>query len=661
MMRGLRGPGRAQPRLFVHNTDQVMLRGLRKASSNWLGKAVMAVVVGFLVISFAIWGIGDIFRGFGRSTFAQIGHTEIGIEQFRQLYNERLQQFGRQINRNITLEQARALGIDRQVISQLITEVVLDEEARALRLGISDTELAHRITSDPNFQTPSGQFDRAKFEQLIRSAGYTEQRFVAEQRTQTLRRQLVNTVVGGTKLPKAAVEAVDRYRNEQRSIQYVLLDRAKAGDIAAPTPEELAKYFEEHKVLFRAPEFRKITIVALIPSEQARWVEISDADLKKAYEERKARYITPEKRDIQQMVFPSAEDAKAAAERLAKGESFDAIAKERGLTDKDIDLGLLTKNAIIDKAVADAAFALKEGQTSAPVQGRFGTAIVRVTKIEPEKVPSFEEIADQLRKDLAAERAKTEMMSMYDKIEDERSIGTTLAEAAEKLKLAARTIEVDRSGRDPSGTPVANIPNLPQVLNAAFNTDPGVEADPLRVQDGYIWFDVTGVTPARERKLDEVKDQVETHWREDQIATRLKAKAEEMSGKLKAGSPLAEVASAASLEVKTREGIKRDETAAPFSASLVEAIFHTAKDGAGNAQAADPVEQVVFRVTNVVLPKTDFNAADTMSLEQQLDRAYGEDVFAQYVATLRDEIGVKINEAGLRQVVTGQNQSDENY
>src|SRR4030088_3323720 len=114
-----------------------MLRGLRKASSNWLGKAVMAAVVGFLVISFAIWGIGDIFRGFGRSTVAKVGGTEITVEQFRQLYNDRLQEAGRRFGRPISLEQARTSGLDRQLISQVIGEVALDERIRSLRLGIS--------------------------------------------------------------------------------------------------------------------------------------------------------------------------------------------------------------------------------------------------------------------------------------------------------------------------------------------------------------------------------------------------------------------------------------------------------------------------------------------------------------------------------------------
>src|SRR5207248_10335585 len=97
-----------------------MLRGIQKASANWLGRIVLAVVMGLLVVSFAIWGIGDIFRGFGRSTFAKIGHTEVSIEQFRDLYRERLQQLSRQLGRTISLDQARAMGLDRQIIRQLV-------------------------------------------------------------------------------------------------------------------------------------------------------------------------------------------------------------------------------------------------------------------------------------------------------------------------------------------------------------------------------------------------------------------------------------------------------------------------------------------------------------------------------------------------------------
>src|ERR1700722_10414520 len=138
-------------------TRQVlMLRGLRKASSNWVGKTVMGAVVAFLIGSFAIWGIGEIFRGFGLATAAKIGSTALPTDQFRQIYNDRLQRIGQQIGRPITMDQARAFGFDRQILAQVTAEIALDQRARAMRLGLSDAEIAKRITSDPGFQTPAG-------------------------------------------------------------------------------------------------------------------------------------------------------------------------------------------------------------------------------------------------------------------------------------------------------------------------------------------------------------------------------------------------------------------------------------------------------------------------------------------------------------------------
>jgi len=629
-----------------------MLRGLRKASSNWLGKAVMAAVVGFLVISFAIWGIGDIFRGFGRSTVAKIGRTEVTIEQFRTLYNDRLQQYSRQLGRPISADQARATGLDRLVIGQIFSEILLDERARALGLALSDSEVAKLITNDPAFRGPNGQFDRFRFEQTIRNAGYTEARFVAEQRRQMLRRELAGTIASGLNAPKALVEALNRYQNEQRSIEYVLLDRALAGEIASPLPEALAKYFEDRKILFRTPEYRKLVVVSLIPSEQARWIEISDADLKRAYEERRARYVTPERRHILQIDFPNAEAASAVAERIAKGTSFAEIAKELGKSEKDIDLGIVPKSAMIDRPVADAAFALKEGEVSAPVQGRFGTVLVQALKIEPEQVRPLEQVAGELKQELATARAKSEIFDVYNKIEDARAEGKSLEEAAANLKLEARTVEVDRSGRDPAGTPV-KLPDAQRLLAGAFTTDIGVERDPLQFQDGYIWYEVTAISPSRERSLDEVKDQVEARWRDQEVATRLDAKATAILEKLKAGETLPQAAAADRLKVETLTGLKRGEASGPLSAVGVDAVFRTAKDAVGKTEGAQPPDEVVFRVTNIVVPSLDMASEDAKRALETLNRGLSEDILAEYIAWLESDIGVTINQSALNQVVSG--------
>src|SRR5215207_9903876 len=296
-----------------------MLRGMRKASSNWLGKIVMAVVMGVLIVSFGIWGIADIFKGFGQSTLAKVGRTEISTDQFRQIYNDRLQQIGRQFGRPLTQEQARAFGFDRQVLQQTIADAALDEEARRMGLGLSEAEIMRTIYNDPNFKGIGGQFEPGRFQAAIRQFGYTEQRYLAEQRRVSLRRQISGTITAGLEPPKLLVDALTRFQNEQRSIDYINLDAAQAGTIDPPSPETLAAYFDERKTQFRAPEYRKLSFTVITPDEIGKWTTVSDEEARKIFDQRKDKLGTPEKREVSQIVFPSMDEAQAARGRIGSG------------------------------------------------------------------------------------------------------------------------------------------------------------------------------------------------------------------------------------------------------------------------------------------------------------------------------------------------------
>lgn len=632
-----------------------MLRGIHKASGSWLGKAVMAVIMGTLVISFAIWGIGDIFRGFGQSTVAKIGATEITIEQFRTYYTEKMNQLGRRLGRPIAPDQARALGFDRQLVGQLVAETALDQKTRAMRLGASNDQIAHFITADPNFRGLNGQFDRNAFQQMIRQAGYSETTYVNEQRQITLRRQLAMSVSGDIKVPTAALDAINRFQNEKRNVSLVTLDAAHAGEIAKPEDDALKKYFEDRKVLFRAPELRKVTLLSLTPAEQARWSVVPEADAKAYYEEHKDDYGSAEKRELRQIVFAKAEDAKTASERIAAGTSFDDVVKERGLKESDTDLGTVTKANIIDPAVADAAFTLKQGETSAAIQGRFGTVIVQVRTIEPATQRPYETVADSIKKTLGEQRAKAEIGSLRDKIEDERAAGSNLVEVAKKIGLVARSIEaIDRAARDAAGVPVPNLPQGADVVAAAFSTDVGVETDPLQLpNNGLVWVDVAGITPSRERSLDEVKDIVEARWRDEEVANRLRAKADDMLTKIKAGAALPQVASEAGLKVETVAALQRGKPTPQVGAKALDAIFRTAKGVTSSTDGDTPGERIVFSVTETDVPKADPAAPEAKTLSSTLRQGYGEAIVNEYVAKLESEIGVTINDAALNQVTGG--------
>jgi peptidyl-prolyl cis-trans isomerase D len=631
-----------------------MLRGIRKASSNWLGKAVMAVVMGVLIVSFGVWGIADIFRGFGQSKLATIGKTEISIEAFRQIYNDRLQQLSRQFGRPLTQEQARLFGLDRQVLQQTIAEAALDEEARRMGLGQSDAETLRVIHNDPNFKGVNGQFDAARFAAIIRQAGYTEQRYVGDQRRVSLRRQITGTISAGIEPPKLMIDALTRFQNEQRSIDYIKLDAAQAGTIDPPSPETLAAYFEDRKVQFRAPEYRKISFAMITPEEIGKWNTVSDEEAKKIYDDRKDKMGTPEKREVSQIVFPSMGEAESARNRLNASFSFDDLAKERGLNPIDYDLGLITKGAIIDPAIADAAFALPSGEISQPVQGRFGVALVKVGKIEAASVPSYENVAATIKKEIATANARAKVNELQGKMEDERGGGASVVEASQKLGLTAVTIDaVDRSGRMPNGQLVANIPRGLDVISQAFASDVGVDNDPISFQGGYVWYDVLGITPSRERPLDEVRDQVEAKWREDQVSSRLRTKAAEMVKKLEAGGNLTEEAAAAGSKVESAKDFKREASVAGVPSGAITAAFRTPKDGVGQSGAGS--EWTVFKVTDITVPPADAASDDVKKLQDSLQRGLADEQVAQYVTKIEQVIGTSINQAAFAQV-TGANQ-----
>jgi peptidyl-prolyl cis-trans isomerase D len=632
-----------------------MLRGLRKASSNWLGKTIMAAVMGVLIVSFGIWGIADIFRGFGQSTLAKVGHTEISANEFRQIFTDRLQQIGRQYGRPLTMDQARAFGFDRQVLQQILAEAALDEDARRLGLGVSNPELMRAIFADPLFRGVGGGFDPQRFQGMIRQMGYTEPRYLADRRKETVRRQITDTMTAGLQPSKTLLEALSRFQNEQRSIEYVRLTAAQAGTIDPPSPETLAAYFDDHKAQFRAPEYRKLSFVAITPEDIGKWSAVSDEDAKKLFEQRRDRYGTPEKRQVSQIVFPNMEEAQAAHSRIASGLSFDDLVKERKLNPADVDLGLVTKSGILDPAIADAAFLLPSGELSQPVQGRFGVALVKVGTIQPGIEPSYESVAQDLKKDIAIERARTEVANLRDKMEDERGGGASVIEAAQKLGLTPVTIEaVDRSGLAPDGQPVKNIPQGLNVVAQAFNSDVGVDNDPIQYKGGYVWYDVLGTTPPRDRNLDEVKDKVEARWREDEIANRLRTKATDMVQKLGQGGTLADEAASIGAKVETAAGFRREAALPGVPEGLITAAFRTAKDAAGQTPGTGGTEWFVFRVTDITAPPVDLASSEMKSLKDTLQRGMNDEQLTQYVAKLKKDIGTSINEVALAQA-TGAN------
>jgi peptidyl-prolyl cis-trans isomerase D len=630
-----------------------MLRGMRKAGQTLVGKVIATIFFSAIIVSFAIWGIGDIFRAAPASTVATVGDAKITVDQVRNAYSNEVQRLGRQFRTVISPEQARAAGLDQRVVSDLVTEAVMAEEARKLGLSVSDQTIARSIMENPAFQGSDGQFNRALFDQALRNISLSEAGFVQEQRAAMARLHLAEAVAGDVNVPVAAREALHRHANERRAASYLVLTPAMAGEIPAPTNEQLQGFFEERKGAFRAPEYRALAVMTLDAAALAKPDAVSDADARQRYEQQKAQYGTPERRTVQQIAFPSQAEAETAAARIKEGATFEAVAAERGVSPQDLELGTFTKTEMLDPAVAEAAFSLGQGAVSAPIAGRFGPVLVRVTGIQPEAVRPFEEVSAEIRQELARSQAQGQIESIHDAIEDMRAGARPLGEVAAEKGLALLQVPpVDASGRDKAGNPV-NLPEAQALLRAAFASDIGVDNEPLRLSSGgYVWYDVTGIEPSRDRPLDEVRNQVAAQWREDQVAQRLTERARQLAERLESAT-IEALAQEAGAPVRNATDLARNAAKEDLTAEAVNRIFSVPVGKAGHAPNG-PEGRVVFKVASATVPPFITTTQEAERLDTQLRNAMGDDLLNQYTAQVRQNLGVTINPQALRQATGGE-------
>ena len=634
-----------------------LLDGLRTASKSWFGKAIMTLVFGVIIVSFAIWGIGDIFRGFGQGKLGVVGSTEISSEAYRYAYQTELQRLQQRLRRVVTNDEARQAGLDRQVLGRLVTEAALDQKAKSLGLAMSDQQLAKSVQDDPGFKDPvTGAFDRARFDAVLRDNGLNERTFVREQKATYLRQEIGQALAGALDTPKVMTAAVDRYRNQARSVDYVLLTPSTAGEAQQPSDEELKKFYEERKAQFVAPQYRKIVTLAVTPTTAAKPADVSDADAQKVYDASKeTRFGTPEKRDIQQIVFPNEAEAQAAAEKIKSGASFDSVAAERKLTAKDIDLGSLTRAQVQDPAIAEAAFTLKTGEVSAPIKSKFGVALVRVAKTTPAVVRPFADVAQEIKTEIARDRAKKSVQVLHDKIEDQRAAGKPLAEAAKAAGLEARTIDaIDERGLAPNGLPVPDLVSPADLVRAVFASDIGVDNETISTKDnGYIWFEVQKVDPSRQLSFDEVKDRVSAAWRADATAKKLSDKAAEIVKKLKDGAQLSKIAADEKLELKHNSNVRRTG-ADGFEPQAIVAVFNQPDHGVGSSAA--PGGRMVFQILETSSPEFNPDSQANREMAKQMKALIADDLLTEYVQRLQKDYGVRINEAAVRAATGGADQ-----
>ncbi len=624
-----------------------MLEYLRTATAGWVAKGF----IGILVLSFAVWGIADIFNGGSSRSVATVGDIPISQQAFQNAFQNELNQVANRLGRQLSPDEARAVGLDRRVLSELLTSATLSNQAQALKLGISDEVIAQSIVDDAAFRDSFGKFDRQLFAQILAQSGIDEATYVAEQRQRSIRGQLAAAISGALTAPAVLRDAYAEFQSATRVVDYFKVPEIDPASISTPDESVLRAYYNANKSEFTLPEFRQFSILSLRPEAMIASIEIDQSEIAQEYEARKAGYLTPERRQVEQIPFPDADQAALAAAQINAGKDFVEVAKQYGYSTSDIELGMVTRSAIVDPAIAAKAFSMEAEKVSAPVKTTLGSALVRVLKIEPAKTLTLAEVRDEIKRRLALEKATEDIIDLQNRIEDERAAGLSLKEIAAKFSLDETTIAaMDRDGKNPAGTAVEERFRSPEIRNAVFEFQVGEEADPIELASGgVIWIDVLGAEAPRLQDFAVVRGKVEASWRKDQLETRLRDAAADFVKQGNSGTAIANLAKAAGAQVLTSQPFVRRGAGTPFSPAFAQAAFSVADGGFVSGRSADGKSMFIATVIKEIAPEPDQVSA---GLDNTIVAALGNDLFAQYVGGLQSRFGVSVDNAVL-QALTG--------
>lgn len=626
-----------------------MLDSLRKTASGIVGFAI----IGILVIAFAVWGIADIFTGFSDDTVAEVGDQKIDSATFEREFRMEIDRMSERLGQPLTREQAVRFGGDRMALSRLIAVISLDEAASDIGLAIGDEAVGIDIVNDPNLQGAFGRFDRDLFRQLLRQNGIPEERFIDQRRKGMQRAQLSGVIEAGIPTPDVLTRTVLNFQEETRTAGYIILPPSLVTEIPAPSEEEIASLYEAGASAFTLPETRDIAIMEIEPADLLDSISVSEDQLQAAYAERRGEYDVPERRELIQITFPSETDATAALARLREDTSISVIAGELGLDEEDFKLGKVTRDELLSPVLADAAFAADAGAWSEPVRGPLGWAIFRADAIEEGKPSTFEGVREELLAALKVELAREQIYDTQNAIEDARAGGETLDSISDRFGIQVRHFPgVTSRGQTRDGAAV-DLPDLPGLLDAAFDNMEGDQIPPLDTgKEGYYWVEINAVTPATRKPLDEVRDEIVKVWNDQQRAAALEDIAQKLADRGNGGESFDKIASELSRSVLTMPGIQRYAQSDTFSRTAVTRMF-AAPEGSftwGPVGVGDSL--ILMQVRSVRIPDAEKGSDAYEKARADVADSIGADMIQSFVVGYQQKAGVKVNQRLVQQLTS---------
>jgi peptidyl-prolyl cis-trans isomerase D len=627
---------------------------------NWLKWSL-----GLVVLAFVIFYIPDFLQGTdpnsaSNETVAVIEGEPIRADEFRRIYQAQLQTYRSAYGGKMSDQLLKQLGVEQQILQQLVDERAAMAEAQRLGLTVSDEEVAQRIFSFPAFQENGAFIGTARYQQVLASQRppLTTAEFEENVRRGLAVDKLRASVTEWLSVSDKELEEEYRRRNDKIKLAVLSFNADAYRSAVTASDADVSAYFEKHPEDFRIPEKRKVKYV-LIDIEAIRAkLQIAQADIERAYNDSIDQYTTPEQiRASHILLKTEGKDeaaVKAKAEDVLKqvkaGGDFAALARKFSEDEANAqnggDLDFFGRGRMVPE-FDTAAFALETGQVSDLVKTPFGFHIIKLTEKKPGSVRPLDEVKAQLTDQLGYERAQAQATTLAETLEPQIKKPADLDVIA-----AANGLTVQETGFFARNEPILGVGGSPEMAARAFSMKVGDVSGTLRSSRGLVFQTLTAVQESYAPKLDEVKDRVRDAVIADRATALAKQKATEIAAKLKTAPDFEKAAKAAGVEAKTTELLTRDQPRADAGApaEVLDQAFKLT-----HGAVSDPIATGTGTVVVKVVEKLESTAEEITAKKAEFREEVLADrrsrFFNAYMLKAKEKMKIQVNREALQRVV----------
>ncbi|MDR3325829.1 MAG: SurA N-terminal domain-containing protein [Rhodospirillaceae bacterium] len=617
-----------------------MLNSLRNASKSWFIK----ILLGLLILSFGIWGIGDIVWNRTKvQPAAVVGKLSISIQEISNELQRSIEQISYTLGEKVTTEQALKFGLLQHTLDQMITRALFNQDVKNLELDVSEDNMRQIISEISAFQNESGVFDKNIYKYILNHSGLTERQFITAEKNNIMRKQIIKMISSGLNVPDLMFNPLYSYHQEKRIAETITFLTDKVPEPAKPNDTILNQYHKDHTHLFMLPEMRGITAIAIRATDVADNIKFTDADVEKAYKIRHKEFQTTETRNVQQALFNDATKAKEFANMVLATKqisNFNNVARTAGA--KVSDLGWVDRNSMSLPILADATFENNSLGVIGPIETSFGWHVLRINQVIPSKPRPISDVKNQIIQDLTNDETTNRLYALSTKIEDAIGSGASIDEVANTFNLKPIKIAaVDEHGFDSNDNLITDIPKIPSFLTKAFQTPQGTTTEVIRFDDSndYFILHVDSVTPPTIKPFDQIKDRVIDSWVQEQKKRVTYEKATAVIERLKNGELLTVVANPLKPET-TQPFYRHTDKEVAVSPLIVTEMFknHLKIGDASIIKTQDGT--TVARLKEIIVADP---ATQDDNFRNQLNKTLSQDILQQYIIALHKNIGVSVN------------------